>query len=64
MQPDPAPDMIAQARRVVTDPAVCAGQPMLRMLAWQVLTTARGQRMNVLRLIRQQHRAAPEGGAA
>lgn len=58
--PHPA---IAEARRVVADPALCAASPSLASLAWLVLSSRAGERP------RQAHRPAailpaPTGGDA
>lgn len=42
--PIPRPPQLAtaEARRIVTDPALCAAMPSLRALAFYALATARG----------------------
>jgi len=59
----PPPKAVAEARRVVADPAICAKCPSLANLAWLVLASTAGQTP------RQSHRPAltlpvPTGGDA
>ena len=50
--PTPTQSLI-QARRIVARP-LAADRPSLRLLAWIALKSARGQRVNQLRLVRMQ----------
>lgn len=59
----PPPKAVAEARRVVADPALCARSPSLARTAWLVLSSTAGQ------TLRQSHRPAltlplPAGGDA
>jgi len=54
----PRPRQVAQARRIVADPARCADKPGLRRMCWLVLVSAQG------RTPRQRAPQPPTGGSA
>lgn len=58
--------IVANAKKVVSDPAYFANQPGLRMLAWAALMSSRGQRVDQVRIRQMQgpHQKVVKTGTA